>query len=201
MYQSRIPRWPSAVSIAALVACSNGPTRPSNPVLGHPVLPQTSGLSQSLQSDHVATACSPHRFPSNESFVGCCQDGMRTWSTIGGQSAAFKVYDAPACREDDGIGTNCGIGSEPFKPCAYGPCGGRFEWRVTARAAHIFQPVSQSEKCGWQVAGVTVCLTGCDWPAGATRSNPEPYTDQVTHPGLTGTRPYRRCLRGGTPAQ
>ena len=91
-------------------------------------------------------------------------------------------------------------GSDPFKPCDYGPCGARVEWRVTAEAIHIFQPVSKTEKCGWQVTDVVTCLVGCDWRAGSTRSNPEPYAGQALHGGLTGTCPYRRCLRGGTPA-
>lgn len=159
------------------------------------------GMSQ-VEGKNVAGACSPARFPSNEpALLGCCQDGQRNWVTRDGQQGALRIYDAPPCTEADGVGTDCGVGSDPFKPCAYGPCGARIEWRVIAEAIHIFVPGSKPTKCGWQVAGVAQCLEGCDWPAGATRWNPEPYADQVTYAGLTGTCPYRRCLKGGTPSQ
>jgi hypothetical protein len=174
----------------ALVACNDPATEAAY-----------SRLTQSSSPSNTALACSPDRFMGNETLVACCQDGLRNWATIDGHQAAYRIYDTPACREADGVGTNCGVGSEPFKPCAIGPCGARIEWRVMGDAVHIFEPGSKPSKCGWQVAGVRQCLIGCDWPAGATRWNPEPYTDQATYTGLVGACPYRRCLKGGTPSQ
>jgi hypothetical protein len=189
MRRTGLMAWHVTALCSVLVACND-----TGSLVGTPAL----SLIQDNKS--VAMACSPELLPSNETNVGCCQDGNRMWATMDGHRMGYRLYDAPPCREADGLGTNCGVGSDPFKPCDYGPCGARIEWRVTAEAIHIFQPVSKPEKCGWQITNVTTCLVGCDWPVGSNRSNPEPFAGQALYAGLTGTCPYRRCLRGGTPA-
>jgi hypothetical protein len=187
---------------AAVVATSAACDEASSPA-GPTVVKTGSSIGNSaptqIQGDrNVAGACSPGRFM--ESVISCCQDGPRNWATIDGHQAALRIYDTPPCTEADGVGTDCGVGSDPFRPCATGPCGARIEWRVVAEAIQIFQPTSKSGKCGWQVSNVSTCLVGCDWPEGSTRSNPEPYAGQATYSGVTAGCPYRRCLRGGIPA-
>ena len=97
------------------------------------------------------------------------------------------------------------MGSVPFVPCAYGPCGARTEWAIVAEEVRIFEPVSKPNKCGWEVrdiADVIVCTDpdGCDWQVKGFRFYPEPYTDQPIYGGVTATCPFVRCRVGGVPA-
>ena len=148
--------------------------------------------------------CSSGRFPTNVSNpVQCCQDGNRTWHTNDGRVLAYRTYGRP-CREANGVGTNCGVGSTPFVPCAFGPCGGMTVWAVLADEVRVFFPISKPKKCGWEVRNIQTCLIsedpdGCVGPPGSTRSKPEPYVDQLLYPGLISTCPFTRCLKGGTP--
>jgi len=152
----------------------------------------------------VAEECWADRFPVLGGIpVQCCQDGQRTWHTNDNRVLAFRTYGSP-CREADGIGVNCGVGSVPFVPCAYGPCGGRNEWAIVAEEVRIFEPVSKPNKCGWEVrdiVDVIICTDpdGCEWQVKGFRFYPEPYADQPIYGGVTSTCPFRRCLVGGVP--
>lgn len=155
------------------------------------------------QSD--AGICSGDRFPTSTSNpVQCCQDGNRTWHTNDNRVLSYRLY-GEACREADGVGTNCGVGSTRFVPCAYGPCGVRTEWAIAAEAVHIFHPTSKPAKCGWEVSKIIECRVSSDPDGcgrlGTTRSYPEPYTDQLLYSGVAATCPFRQCLVGGTPAE
>lgn len=159
--------------------------------------------TQVIQSD--AGMCSGDRFPTSTSNpVQCCQDGNRTWHTNDNRVLSYRLY-GEACREADGVGTNCGVGSTPFVPCAYGPCGVRTEWAIAAEAVHIFHPTSKPAKCGWEVSKIIECRVSSDPDGcgrlGTTRSYPEPYTDQPLYSGVAATCPFRQCLVGGTPAE
>jgi hypothetical protein len=146
-------------------------------------------------SKQTADLCSPDRFQAQgPSPISCCQDGNRTWHTNDGKLLGYRVFANP-CTEADGESTNCsGIG------CTYGPCGARIEWAVTAAEVHIFRPVSMPQKCGWAVKDTVACRPGtCDWPAGADRDFPEPFTDQDEYEGVTAGCPFRDCAVGGIP--
>lgn len=166
-----------------------------------------SALSRSAAATQVqeagnAESCSSDRFPPGSTISQCCQDGNRTWHKIGG-NLVYRTYSEP-CREEDGIGTNCGVGSNPFKPCSYGPCGARNEWAITAENISVFTPLSIPNKCGWSAVNILDYLT-CNDPdgcgrVGGTRDYPESYVSQELYGGLTGTCPYTRCLVGGIPA-
>ena len=152
----------------------------------------------------VAEACWGERFPTNTGGPSsCCQDGNRTWHIQGGRLLAFREYGA-VCREADGKGTNCGVGSNPFVPCAYGPCGAKNVWALEAKELHVFVPTSKPEKCGWEAQNITACPTRedgeCRGAIGGFRGYPEPYAGQAENPGATATCTYIRCLVGGTPA-
>ena len=156
-------------------------------------------------SESDAGICSGDRFPTSTSNpVQCCQDGNRTWHTNDNRVLSYRLY-GEACREADGVGTNCGVGSTPFVPCAYGPCGVRTEWAIAAEAVHIFHPTSKPAKCGWEVSKIIECRVSSDPDGcgrlGTTRSYPEPYTDQLLYSGVAATCPFRQCLVGGTPAE
>lgn len=159
--------------------------------------------TQVIQSD--AGMCSGDRFPTSVGNPAqCCQDGNRTWHANDNRVLSYRIY-GEACREADGVGTNCGVGSTPFVPCAYGPCGVRTEWAIEAEAVHVFHPTSKPAKCGWEVSKIIGCRVSSE-PAGCgrlgnTRSYPEPYTDQLLYSGVTATCSFRRCLVGGTPAE
>lgn len=151
----------------------------------------------------VAEVCSPDRFPPGTPVEQCCQDKNRTWHTTDGGVVVFRTY-GPPCREDDGVGTNCGMGSNPFKLCTYGPCGAKNEWVIEGES-NIFHPYSKPKKCGWSVVNIYRVFPcndpdGCLPPSGS-RQFPEPYTDQEPYGGLIGTCPFRRCLNGGIPAE
>ncbi len=164
------------------------------------------GPAETLQGrSPVAELCDSKRFPSTQQKAAqCCQDGNRTWHKLStAETVVFRSYGAP-CREEDGVGTNCGVGTNPFKPCAYGPCGAKNEWAIHGVSAHIFHPTSQSKKCGWSVQNILdfpLCTDpgGCG-KLGGTRDSPESYTTQTVYAGVTGSCPYTRCLKGGTPA-
>jgi hypothetical protein len=160
-------------------------------------------LALELSGANRAGTCSPDGFSTRTSpeVLMCCQDGHRTWSTRDGTSLAFRVH-ATACTEDDGVSTNCGIGSVPFKQCTYGPCGARIEWAVEAAEVRIFMPRSKLDKCGWEVSDIGECLTGdtCDWYKKGVRHFPEPYSDQPLYPGVIAGCQFNRCFVGGIPS-
>jgi hypothetical protein len=152
-----------------------------------------------------AGACSDDRFPNTlPNPVQCCQDGNRTWHTTASGILVYRTY-GPACREADGVGTNCGLGSDPFVPCAYGPCGTKNEWSIGAEEVWVFAPVSMPSKCGWEARGITRCTTtdadGCEWQKRGVRGFPEPYVDQPVYGGVAASCSYTHCLAGGRPAR
>jgi hypothetical protein len=175
-------------------------------VLGVPVLLLAGASGESTQGEQsVAEMCSGDRFPTNlPNPVQCCQDGHRTWHTNDNRVLSYRTY-GEACREADGVGTNCGVGSTPFVPCAYGPCGAKTEWAIEAEDVQIFEPMSKPTKCGWEVLNIIACRVTADPDGcakiGGTRSYPEPYTDQTLYSRVTSTCPFRRCLVGGVPAE
>jgi len=153
-----------------------------------------------------ADVCSGDRLstssPTGTTHPQCCQDGQHTWLDTGTGILAHRT-DGEACREADGVGTNCGVGSTPFIQCVYGPCGAKTEWRIHAAEIRIFVPESMPSKCGWEARGIVSCEAddpdGCGWQKKGIRFYPEPYNGQLLYPGVTATCPYRRCV-AGTPA-
>jgi hypothetical protein len=150
-----------------------------------------------------AGTCDGGRFPTINPVESCCEEVNRTWHMPGGGRLAYRVYGDP-CREADGVGTQCGAGSDPFVPCVYGPCGARNVWVLHAEEIHVFRPVSNPDKCGWHAEGITSCQSfegdECEWENQGSRSFPEPYDGQEGYEGTTPSCPYRRCLVGGIPA-
>ncbi len=183
------------ISVIAATCLSLGGCSDAGPV-ADPRLLATTGSDQ-----RIASLCSAERFPTNQvNSISCCQDGDRTWHTNNGTRLVFRTYDGNVCTEADGISTNCGVGTSPFVPCTYGPCGAKNEWAVDAEAVFVFMPTSKPDKCGWEARGVTGCALGCDWPTGAVRGHPEPFVDQVQYGGTANSCPYTRCLKGGIPS-
>lgn len=142
--------------------------------------------------------CSGSRFPpSGGDPQQCCQDGEFTWHIVGGGANLGKVAHRSygrACRQSDGVSKNCGVGSNPFVACAYGPCGAKSEWLAGSNPSRVFVPSSQPNVCGWDTNGEPVAVEG-----GASYY-PEPYTSQALYPGVTAMCPYNLCLVDGTPA-
>jgi hypothetical protein len=150
-----------------------------------------------------AELCDGKRFPVALSPAQCCQDGNRAWIKAANSNIVVLRTYGPPCREDDGVSTNCGVGSEPFKPCAYGPCSAKNEWAIRGETANIFHPTSKPKMCGWSVTNMLefpICNDpgGCG-NLGGTRDFPEPYTNQTVYAGVPGTCPYTKCRKGGTP--
>jgi hypothetical protein len=48
------------------------------------------------------------------------------------------------------------VGSNPFKPCTYSPCGARTEWIFRGEEVKVFKPISKPNKCGWHVWGIVM---------------------------------------------
>jgi hypothetical protein len=73
---------------SVLVACNDTGSLVGTPALSH------------LQDNKsVAMACSPELLPSNETNVGCCQDGRRMWATIDGHRMGYRGDpDMPALK-------------------------------------------------------------------------------------------------------
>jgi len=181
--------------------------RLSLPLLAAPV------ESAQLRPPPVNKSCDPKRFPTNRPAAAqCCQDGNRTWHTLKeSNTMVFRVYGAP-CREDDGVGTNCGVGTNPFKPCSYGACGAKNVWAIHADSVNIFHPTSNPNVCGLSISHV-LDVPICNEPGGCMRVGssshlPEPFSNQTVY--AIGTRldevgtntcTYTKCLRGGKPAE
>lgn len=150
------------------------------------------------KKDTGATPCSGSGFPTNVGDpLQCCQDGEFTWHIVGSGAnlgrVAKRIYGRP-CRQSDGVSKNCGVGTNPFVPCTFGPCGSRTEWVAGSNPSRVFVPSSQPNVCGWDTNGDPVAAEG-----GASYY-PEPYTSQTLYPGVTATCPYNLCLIDGTPA-
>ena len=159
--------------------------------------------SGELEVRTPAEACDGDHFPTNlVNPLKCCQDGNRTWHTNNGKVLVYRVYGEP-CREADGVGTNCGVGTDPFVQCTYGPCGARNVWRVDAAEVHVFHPDSGRDKCGWSAIGITACTKfegdECDWAQQGTRDFPEAWDGQDEYGGTITACPYRGCQAGGIP--
>jgi hypothetical protein len=99
---------------------------------------------------------------------------------------AQRSYGKP-CRQSDGVSMHCGIGTSPFVPCAYGPCGARIDWVAGSNPSFVFFPTSQPRVCGWDARGQS--------------SFPEPFTNQTLYPGVTPTCSFTDCLPDGTPVE
>ena len=144
-----------------------------------------------------ASTCSGSRFPPSAGDpLQCCQDGEFTWHIVGGGAnlgrVAKRSYGRP-CRQADGVSKNCGVGSSPFVPCSFGPCGAKNEWVAGSNTSRVFVPGSLSDVCGWDTNGDPVAAEG-----GASYF-PEPYTSQTPYPGVSAMCPYNLCLVDGTP--
>lgn len=131
-------------------------------------------------------------------------------------SIAQRVYGA-ACREADGVGTNCGQGSDPFQACAYGPCGAKSEWLMQTEPValgsglcepghdcpiHIFEP--DRSRCGFQAEDIMDCISDDHPRCGDVTPPdvfwyPEPYVDHPLSGTIVGTCPFNECKVGGTP--
>lgn len=151
---------------------------------------------QPNKHDTGPTPCSGNRFPTNVGNpLQCCQVGESTWHVVGSGASLGKVakrtYGTP-CRHSDGI-SKCGVGTQPFVPCAFGPCGSSNQWTSGINPSRVFVPFSQPNVCGWDTRGVPVPQEG-----GAS-SFPEAYTSQALYPGVVATCPYTACLADGTP--
>jgi hypothetical protein len=178
--------------LVSLVGCSE------------PAGPSVEGIVRDIQA--VAGDCDGGHFGFNQGLpnpLSCCQDGNGSWHTNDGKMLAHRVHGDP-CREADGTGTNCGLGSQPFVQCEYGPCSSRKVWVLQAASVHIFHPTSNPAKCGWDAEGIKSCQNfegeECDWQVKGSRSFPEPFTDQAVYDGTTATCPFTQCLVGGIPA-
>jgi hypothetical protein len=143
-----------------------------------------------------ATPCSGSNFPSNiANPPECCQDGEFLWHIVGSGADIGKVAKrmlGRPCTQANGR-VNCGVGSNPFVQCTFGPCGAAKVWAAGISPSHVFVPGSQPKVCGWDTNGDPVPLEG-----GATYY-PEPYAGQTLYPGVTATCPYTTCLPDGTP--
>jgi hypothetical protein len=143
--------------------------------------------------DDRATTCSSCRFPTNLGApLRCCQQGQLTWHIP--PNAPNRVAQrqfALACRQSNGISTKCGVGSNPFVPCAYGPCGARADWiHDGSNPAMVFFPTSQPTVCGYDASNTSDQFFF-----------PEPFTNQPLYPGVAPSCPYRACLVDGTPVE
>ena len=156
--------------------------------------------SENNEKDSGARFCSGSRFPTNVGDpLQCCQDAEFTWHIVGSGANLGRVAKRSYgrhCRQADGVTKACGVGSNPFVQCAYGPCGARNWWVagvVGSNSSRVFVPGSQENVCGWDTNGDPV-------PAeGGASYYPEPYASQALYPGVTATCPYRECLPDGTP--
>ncbi len=144
-----------------------------------------------------ARPCSGSNFPSNiANPPECCSDGEFIWQIVGSGADIGKVGKrmlSSPCRQANGVSVNCGVGSNPFVQCTFGPCGAAKVWAAGINPSHVFVPGSQPNVCGWDTNGVPVPLEG------GTTYSPEPYTGQPAYPGVIATCPYRDCLPDGTP--
>jgi hypothetical protein len=143
--------------------------------------------------DKIKSNCLPNRLRKDRGdALSCCQDGDRVYLTLDGKRMGFRTFGGKPCTLADGKSTNCNSN------CVYGPCGAKIEWVVTAEEVHIFKPVSNPGKCGWEAHKVIECNEGdCkDWPIGGNRSDPEPFTNQKEYAGAKAACPFTVC-RGG----
>ncbi len=188
-----------------LLVCIIGIALVTIATFGIPALRRGAMVQGATQNNNPGNAqlCSSDRFPTGTGNSSqCCQEGNRTWHKSSNGNLVYRTYGEP-CREEDGVGVNCGEGSN--KLCAYGPCGARVEWALEAEYAYVFRPTSKPNKCGWSAVNITdyfLCKDpdGCG-RIGGTRDYPEPYTGQPLYGGVTGTCPYKRCLAGGIRAE
>ena len=153
-------------------------------------------------------AYSGETIPGGENIAQCCQIGNRVWLSVDGAFLVRRTYGTP-CREEDGEGTNCGMGTGV--QCAYGPCGVRNDWRLDGEDVIIFEPESDPASCGWSIHEVTRCTDALHPTPGLTLYDdemcdddlwqekgykPEQYVDQPVYGGVTGTCSYNRCVDG-----
>lgn len=136
----------------------------------------------------------------------CCKLGNQAWSKITTptrQTLRYQTFSAGPCREADGEGTNCGIGSYPFVRCAFGPCGQQTEWVLRADEIHIFAPNTKPLVCGWVAENISDCGSmeepDGECKVGSNRHFPEPYIDQPVYDGVMPSCPYNQCAIGGRP--
>ncbi len=81
-----------------------------------------------------ATPCSGNNFPTNiANPPECCQDGEFLWQIVGSGVDIGKVGKRKLgrpCTQSNGS-VNCGVGSNPFVQCTFGPCGAAKAWSRT----------------------------------------------------------------------
>jgi hypothetical protein len=178
-----------------------------------PLLVQQSGAKKKDKENDktIPSNCSRDSFPITVDGVkkeplSCCQEGGRTYHTNDGKTLAIRVLGAP-CTEADGKGVNCEGRQDDPQTCAYGPCGAKKEFVVTAVKVHIFKPNvehhGKPKKCGWTVNQFIECRLGdCkDWTKDSDHSDPETF-DGHKHKEYGGVKPrcrFNGCAKGGKP--
>ena len=157
----------------------------------------------------IKSNCLPNRLRKDRGDpISCCQDGDRMYLTLDGHKMAFRTLGGKPCTEADGKGANCEGQQDDPQTCAYGPCGAKKEFIVTAEKVHIFKPHvehhGKPKKCGWTVNQFIECKLGdCkDWTKGSDHSDPETF-DEHKHKEYGGVKPSCRftggCAKGGHP--
>jgi hypothetical protein len=165
-----------------------------------------------LAAGSGAQNCDSARFPQAKTQVQCCQEGNSTWHNDGNGNLLYRTYGTP-CREEDGIGMNCGVGSNPFKQCAYGACGAKNEIIIAAKKVYVFKPGAAASptnilsppslpaRCGfaaYRIFNIPPCtVPGCVPIGGEVSfSFPENYLHQQLYPGVQGTCTFTSCKNG-----
>jgi hypothetical protein len=162
---------------------------------GDAAIGPTEPLLVTQPGDKIKSNCLPNRLRKDRGDpISCCQDGDRMFLTLDGKRIGFRTFGDKPCTLADGKSTNC-----EGMQCVFGPCGGKMEWVATAEEVHIFKPVSNPGKCGWEARKVIACNEGdCkDWTIGGNRSDPEPFTNQKEYAGAKATCRFTTCKGKG----